>query len=158
MRLYDKVIRICGTTDFMKGLNYQANKVKLISIDDIDYLRRAYFKVKSERIDTDYDVEILVDKDDETINDYECTCPQYNKMGTCKHIAACILKYENELFTDEEIDPIEYQLNIGSQILDKFYEPKKSTIKKKLNLDIFIYLQEQLILDFLLIKVLLILL
>ncbi len=136
MRLYDKVIRICGTTDFMKGLNYQANKVKLISIDDIDYLRRAYFKVKSERIDTDYDVEILVDKDDETINDYECTCPQYNKMGTCKHIAACILKYENELFTDEEIDPIEYQLNIGSQILDKFYEPKKSTIKKKLNLEV----------------------
>lgn len=136
MRLYDKVIRICGTTDFMKGLNYQANKVKLTSIDDIDYLRRAYFKVKSERIDTDYDVEILVDKDDETINDYECTCPQYNKMGTCKHIAACILKYENELFTDEEIDPIEYQLNIGSQILDKFYEPKKPTIKKKLNLEV----------------------
>ena len=30
MRLYDKVIRICGTTDFMKGLNYQANKIKLI--------------------------------------------------------------------------------------------------------------------------------
>ena len=136
MSLYDKVIRICGTTDFMKGLNYQANKVKLIKTIDEDYYRRAYFNITSERIDKDYKVEVLIDKEDATIEDFFCTCPQYNKMGTCKHIAACILKYENELFTDEEIDPIEYQLNIGSQILDKFYEPKKPTIKKKLNLEV----------------------
>ncbi len=136
MRLYDKVIRICGTTDFMKGLNYQANKVKLIKTIDEDYYRRAYFNITSERIDKDYKVEVLVDKEDETIEDFFCTCPQYEKMDTCKHIAACILKYEDALFNDEEIDPMEYQLNIGSQILDKFYEPKKSTIKKKLNLEI----------------------
>ena len=136
MRLYDKVIRICGTTDFMKGLNYQANKVKLIKTIDEDYYRRAYFNITSERIDKDYKVEVLVDKEDETIEDFFCTCPQYEKMDTCKHIAACILKYEDALFNDEEIDPMEYQLNIGSEILDKFYEPKKSTIKKKLNLEI----------------------
>lgn len=136
MRLYDKVIRICGTTDFMKGLNYQANKVKLTKIEDEDNFREAYFNVTSERINFDYHVYLLLNKETEEIHDYKCTCPQYNKMGTCKHIAACILKYENELFTDEEIDPIEYQLNIGSQILDKFYEPKKPTIKKKLNLEV----------------------
>ena len=136
MRLYDKVIRICGTTDFMKGLNYQANKVKLSKIEDEDDFREAYFNVTSERINFDYHVYLLLNKETEEIHDYSCTCPQYEKMDTCKHIAACILKYEDTLFTDEEIDPIEYQLNIGSQILDKFYEPKKSTIKKKLNLEI----------------------
>ena len=136
MSLYDKVIRICGTTDFMKGLNYQANKVKLIKTIDEDYYRHAYFNITSERIDKDYKVEVLIDKEDATIEDFFCTCPQYEKMDTCKHIAACILKYEDALFNDEEVDPIEYQLNIGSQILDKFYEPKKSTIKKKLNLEV----------------------
>ena len=34
MRLYDKVIRMCGTADFIKGLNYKANKVKLIKNED----------------------------------------------------------------------------------------------------------------------------
>ena len=142
MRLYDKVIKICGTTDFMKGLNYQANKIQLIKMEDTAYLRRAYFKVTSERINRDYDVQVLVDKDDETINDYSCTCPQYEKMDTCKHIAAAILKYQEELFMDDPLDPVAYQLNIGSQILDKFYEPKKSTIKKKLNLTIDLELSE----------------
>ncbi len=142
MRLYDKVIKICGTTDFMKGLNYQANKIKLIKMEDTAYLRRAYFKVTSERINRDYDVQVLVDKDDETINDYSCTCPQYEKMDTCKHIAAAILKYQEELFMDDPLDPVVYQLNIGSQILDKFYEPKKSTIKKRLNLTVDLELSE----------------
>ena len=142
MRLYDKVIRICGTTDFMKGLNYQANKIKIIKMEDTDYLRRAYFKVTSERINRDYDVQVLVDKDDETINDYSCTCPQYEKMDTCKHIAAAILKYQEELFMDDPLDPVAYQLNIGSQILDKFYEQKKTTIKKRLNLTVDLELSE----------------
>ena len=142
MRLYDKVIKICGTTDFMKGLNYQANKIQLIKMEDTAYLRRAYFKVTSERINRDYDVQVLVDKDDETINDYSCTCPQYEKMDTCKHIAAAILKYQEELFMDDPLDPVAYQLNIGSQILDKFYEPKKSTIKKRLNLTVDLELSE----------------
>lgn len=136
MRLYDKVIRICGTSDFVKGLNYKANKVKLIKTEDIDYSRKASFSVTSERIERDYNVEILVDRMDEEIEDYYCTCPQYEKMDTCKHIAACILKYEDALFGDDTINPVEYQLNLGSQILDKFYKPKKSTIKKKLFLNI----------------------
>ena len=136
MRLYDKVIRMCGTADFIKGLNYKANKVKLIKTEDEDYYRRAYFNVTSERIDKNYKVEILVDKDDEEIEDYFCTCPQYEKMDTCKHIAACILKYEDALFGDDTIDPIEYQINLGSQILDNFYKPKKSTIKQKMFLNI----------------------
>ena len=136
MRLYDKVIRMCGTADFIKGLNYKANKVKLIKTEDEDYYRRAYFNVTSERIDKTYKVEILVDKNDEEIEDYFCTCPQYEKMDTCKHVAACILKYEDALFGDDTIDPIEYQINLGSQILDNFYKPKKSTIKQKMFLNI----------------------
>lgn len=136
MRLYDKVIKLCGTTDFVKGLNYKANKVKLIKTLDEDNLRHAYFKVTSERIDRNYDVYVMVSKDDEEILDYSCTCPQYAKMDTCKHVAASILKYEDALFGDDTTDPMEYQINLGSQILDNFYKPKKSTIKQKLFLDI----------------------
>ena len=136
MRLYDKVIRICGTTDFVKGLNYKANKVKLIKTEDEDNYRHAYFKVTSERIDKEYNVYISVDRENEEILKYTCTCPEYEKMDTCKHVAASILKYEDALFGDDILDPINYQLELGSQILDKFYKPKKSTIKQKLNLTI----------------------
>lgn len=136
MRLYDKVIRICGTTDFVKGLNYKANKVKLIKTIDEDNYRHAYFKVTSERIDKEYNVYISVDRENEEILKYTCTCPEYEKMDTCTHVAASILKYEDALFGDDVLDPINYQLELGSQILDKFYKPKKSTIKQKLNLTI----------------------
>ncbi len=136
MRLYDKVIRICGTTDFVKGLNYKANKVKLIKTEAEDNYRHAYFKVTSERIDKEYNVYISVDRENEEILKYTCTCPEYEKMDTCKHVAASILKYEDALFGDDILDPINYQLELGSQILDKFYKPKKSTIKQKLNLTI----------------------
>ncbi len=136
MRLYDKVIHICGTSDFVKGLNYKANKIKLIKTEDFDNQRKADFSITSERIDKEYKVQILVDRNKEEIEEFFCTCPQYEKMDTCKHIAACILKYEDALFGDEEISPVEYQLNLGSQILDNFYKPKKSTIKQKLFLQV----------------------
>ena len=136
MRLYDKVIRICGTTDFVKGLNYKANKVKLIKTEDEDNYRHAYFKVISERIDKEYNVYISVDRENEEILKYTCTCSEYEKMDTCKHVAASILKYEDALFVEDVLDPINYQLELGSQILDKFYKPKKSTIKQKLNLTV----------------------
>lgn len=136
MRLYDKVIRLCGTTDFMKGLNYQANKVKLINIDDTDILRKCDFKVTSERTSEVYDVGIIVDPEDEEIHDFACTCPQYMRMDTCKHVAACLLTYEDEIFSEESIDPIKYKLNIGTQILNNFYKPKNKTIKKKVSLSV----------------------
>ena len=39
MKLYDKIIKICGTTNFMRGLNYQANKIKIIETEDIEKYR-----------------------------------------------------------------------------------------------------------------------
>lgn len=132
MRLYDKVIKLCGTNDFVKGLNYKANKVKLIKIIDDEPFRRAYFNVTSERINKDYKVEIIINKNEKTIDDFFCTCPQYEKMDTCKHVAACILKYEDALFNGEETDPFEYQLNLGTHILENFYKPTKQIIKQKL--------------------------
>lgn len=135
MRFYDKVIKICGITDFMKGLNYQANKVKLTNMDD-DILRKCEFKVNSERTNAVYNVTILVNPEEEEIHDFTCTCPQYMRMDTCKHIAACLLKYEDEIFSEDPIDPINYRLNIGTQILDNFYKPKSTNIKKKVSLEV----------------------
>ena len=134
MKLYDKVIRICGTTDFMKGLNYQSNKIKLIKSEKENIVKRNYFKIISERVDKEYDVEVITDQN-KNINDYFCTCPQYEKMDTCKHIAACILKYETEIFDEKEYKDTNYKYTLGLSILEKFNQ-KKPTIKEKLKLEV----------------------
>ena len=62
MKLYDKIIKICGTTNFMRGLNYQANKIKIIETEDIEKYIDAKFQIQSEKIDRNYTVKITVDK------------------------------------------------------------------------------------------------
>ncbi|MDD6323698.1 MAG: DEAD/DEAH box helicase [Bacilli bacterium] len=142
MKLYDKIIKICGTTNFMRGLNYQANKIKIIETDDIEKYRDAKFQIQSEKIDRNYTVKITVDKENKNLEKYTCTCPEYQKMDTCKHIAACILKYEDALFNGETINPITYQLALGKKILDSFYDSKTNTIKKQIFLDVDIEKKE----------------
>lgn len=135
-KIYDKVIETFGPRDFLKGMNYQANKVKLIKVEEAFGNKILYSKVTSQRTDEKYDVTLTVGKKDKEIYDYTCTCPQCDMVGHCKHITACALKYQDILFNDENIDIGDYSLSIGSQILDSFYKPKKGKIKKKLTLEV----------------------
>ena len=138
-KLYNNLSRNLGPAAFIRGLNYKSSKVKLIkSEEDFKHdSRKLYFKVSSERTYQTYDVTITATKNEEELIDYACNCPQFRNYLACKHIAAAAIKYEDQLFCDEEIKTDEdYALELSSEILDEFYIPKSNKIKKKLQLEI----------------------
>src|SRR5690625_772230 len=101
-KIYNEVIDTFGPSDFIKGLNYNSKSVKLLKIEDDEFNRYATFEVKSERTYETYHVEVSIDKENKYIEECFCSCPQYRSTSSCKHITASILKYEYELFSDNE--------------------------------------------------------
>lgn len=134
--MYNYVSEEFGPSAFIRGLNYNAKYVKLVKTEIDDDKKELFFKVKSQRVDKYYNVNVSTDIEKEVIEDYDCDCPQFYNFYSCKHVAACILKYEDELFKAVNFDDMFYKLNISSQIIDEFYKPKSNKIKKKLNLEV----------------------
>lgn len=97
-KIYNEVIDTFGPSDFIKGLNYNSKYVKLVKMEEDENNRFGTFSVKSERTYENYHVEVSIDKKNKFIEECFCTCPQYRSTSSCKHITACILKYEYELF------------------------------------------------------------
>ena len=136
-KIYNEVIDTFGPSDFIKGLNYNSKSVKLLKIEDDESNRYATFEVKSERTYETYRVEVSVDKENKYIEECFCSCPQYRSTSSCKHITASILKYEYELFSDNEnVNIANYKLELSDEILNKFYVPKSNKIKKELHMEI----------------------
>lgn len=136
-KVYNEVIDTFGPSDFIKGLNYNSKSVKLLKIEDDEFNRYATFEVKSERTYETYHVEVSIDKENKYIEECFCSCPQYRSTSSCKHITASILKYEYELFSDNEnVNIADYKLELSDEILNKFYVPKSNKIKKELHMEI----------------------
>ena len=136
-KIYNEVIDTFGPSDFIKGLNYNSKSVKLLKIEDDEFNRYATFEVKSERTYETYHVEVSIDKENKYIEECFCSCPQYRSTSSCKHITASILKYEYELFSDNEnVNIADYKLELSDEILNKFYVPKSNKIKKELHMEI----------------------
>ena len=137
-KIYNYITEELGPSSFIRGLNYNSSYIRLLKTEVRGNEKDLYFKVKSERTEKYYNVWINTNIENETIDDYECDCPQFRNYYSCKHIAASALKYEEELYKDEDYNDITYELNVSSQIIDRFYIPKTNVIKKKLNLEITI--------------------
>ncbi len=137
-KIYNYITDELGPSSFIRGLNYNSSYVRLLKSQSLGEEKDLYFKVKSERAEKHYNVWISTNIENETIDDYECDCPQFRNYYSCKHVAACALKYEGELFSSEEYNDKTYELSVSTQIIDKFYKPKTNVIKKKLNLEIIL--------------------
>lgn len=136
----NNIKKTVGKDAYTKGLQYPKRYVnfkdKFMEIDTNVYL----FSVESERTYDYYDVEIREKKGN--IVNFECTCRQYYNFGSCKHIAACLLQYKDDIF---ESNQVEKELRISKDILKQFYQkPTKNKInlKKKLTLEIEIQFLE----------------
>ena len=126
------VVNLLGSDCFQKGKRYRDYYVDYMGDKKIEYNSYIHtFSVESERYYMHYPVRIFVNNN--SIINYSCACKAYKTYGRCKHIAACILKYPDELFK-EPIDPIE----VSNNILKAFYQdaPKTSSIKQALTLKV----------------------
>ena len=123
-----------GKIDYLRGKNYSKKYIEYKDELKTDSTRCQIFDVESQSNYNHYKVEIRT-RNGEVIA-ASCNCPRYQSRSMCKHIAAVLTNYKDDIFyvTKEEKD-IRDSLNI----LKEFYIPPKENkvkIKKLLNLSI----------------------
>ncbi len=137
MNFYDFLTQVIGQDSIIKGRGFPP--YLLNHLDSYEEPKQFVhtFDVESVSRDTFYDIEIK--NNGEKFFDATCSCPQFKKAHTCKHIAACLMYYRYEMISYKKIDV----LKASKEILDMFYEPNKSLkIKEKLNLEVGLELYE----------------
>lgn len=134
-KIYDVVVQDqLGRIDYLRGKNYDKRLIELKEIYETESTRCTKFKVESESSYDFYDVEIRTRKGE--IIGTHCTCPRYYARSMCKHIAASLINYQDDIFY---INSEEKIISDSLAILKEFYtEPKKNKInlKKCLNLTV----------------------
>ncbi len=120
-------LKTLNRNDISKGIAYNKGSIKPTRIIKYDDNEKIYqFKVKSQRYNYYYDVEVEI-KDNE-VKYASCDCMQFYEYGSCKHIAACLYHYHNILF--EEINPKKASLNVFNSLITSH------NIRQQLVLDI----------------------
>ena len=127
-----KIRTIVNSTDFIKGRTYPTYYIKYNGVKEEANNNVHLFKVESERTYDYYKVEISTYKGN--VNSFKCSCPQFRATRSCKHLAACLINYHEEIFL---IDPKERIMNISQEILN-YFKPKevKHEVKKQVNLEV----------------------
>ena len=128
----DKIKTIVNNTDFIKGKTYPSYYIDFVGVEQQINNNIFHFNVESERTYEVYKVKVEGLKN--SINTVSCTCPQFRATRSCKHLAACLINYCEEIFN---FDPKERLLNLSKQIIGQF-QPNSITreIKKQVNLEI----------------------
>lgn len=131
MNYYDFLNRVVGSDSLSKARNYPYYLVDYEEAYEEEKQFVHLFNVRSQTTRKIYKVEIT--NNGEEIYNAKCTCPQYEKAHTCKHIGACLLMYRYRIVSAYKVDI----LKESKKILDLFYEPDQALkIREKLNLEI----------------------
>ena len=128
------IYNLLNRIDIERGKDYYKGYIEYMGCDEKNDIATHSFLVESERTYDHYDVEVIVK--DNHIVDQSCDCPQHNLYGSCKHVAACILNYQDDIY---QITKEEKEFQISKYILDEFYRPSKKSdihLKKQLFLEI----------------------
>lgn len=129
------IIKIVNERDYEKGKRFSK---KNILTDFYDRVTNKYtYLVRSEETSKTYLTRIFMNN--LKMVDYaECTCPQYENTGSCKHIAACLIRDETELFKYSDISIEDYKLKRNKLFLEDAFSIYDNNafngLKKKVNM------------------------
>ena len=130
------------TTDFIKGKQYDKNKITLKSEKekDGDYssLKVFSFEVDSETKPTYYDVTIVLENNKEIVR-ATCDCKAFRNFQSCKHIGAVFVNYYEQIFKGAIVNVHK----ITDEILNKFMPKEETLIKKELQIELYINITER---------------
>ncbi len=131
MNLYNLIINLVGYDSFYKGRSYPSSFIKHVeTYEENNYYVHKY-SVRSERVNSWYNVNIK--NNGMKISSISCGCMQYEKMKTCKHIAAVLVEDITDIIEFEVID----ELSVSKSILSKYnIISKTNTVKQKLDIDV----------------------
>ncbi|MBE6161447.1 MAG: hypothetical protein E7158_04430 [Firmicutes bacterium] len=127
-QIQNEILKKIDKFDYEKGLSYDEDFIKYNGIVKKDTGLSYNFLVQSESSFNKYLVDILINNN--SIIGSFCTCPQFSKSGSCKHIAACLISYSNTMFNVVSDNNIKKQ---SLQFLNKLKESKimQSGIKEE---------------------------
>lgn len=132
MDIKDIIIKKLGMDSYIKGKNYKGT-IQFYDQDVSGNLGYYRFRVQSEHNPYRYYYVTIAISKNELVG-YSCNCPQCSGMRTCKHIAASLLQYEEEIFDFHH----KKELRVSQSILEYFSNGASQTggIKEKLNLEV----------------------
>ena len=124
------IIELLGMDSYVKGRRYYS---RYVDLNDVGKIKDGYyykFSVESERTYRHYKVEFKIKGFE--ITDYKCNCEQFKSCHTCKHIAASIYKYKDEI-EKKLVNP----MTLSSLVLNSFKNTKSTNnIKEEMKLEL----------------------
>ena len=141
--LRDNIYEILNAYDIYKGEEYDESKVVKTKSNWIEINNKEskvkkiyYFKVKSENVRNKiYNVSVLMDCKIGIVG-INCECKRFEVASSCKHVAAAIHKYYNDIFLGEtNEEKSQRYLNEFFDFFEDKYNEKKN-IKKGINIEI----------------------
>lgn len=127
----EKIINCVNKQNYLKGENYDYNKIDLIKVIHMTDKSKIYkFSAISERTSKKYNIDITT-KNNDIILTY-CSCPQFELEKKCKHIAACLIKEKQKIFLEEKK---EKKVNIADIIFKDIINSNKNN-KQQLQLEL----------------------
>ena len=125
--LQNKILDWVNDADYNKGLDYNEDYIEHVSSTGKSD-KKHQFLVESESSYRKYIVQIDVDRLN-NIKDVYCTCPQFIRTRSCKHVAACLICYSDVLFAKKVEKTVQQKTTQLFQLMEKEYSEEK--INKK---------------------------
>ena len=115
-----KILEVVNRSDYIKGLNYDESMIQVGGTARVNDQKRFQFVVHSESSNRKYMVQI-VEKNNKIQNTY-CTCPQFEGTGSCKHVAACLTCYSDQILQSHSDNSVKQKTKSIFQRLQEEFE------------------------------------
>ena len=133
--LREEILKIVNAGDYNKGKQYPSYYIDYDGYSIRNGSTHFNFDVESETSYRQYDVQ-LIKNQDKTIR-ANCDCPQFRSFHSCKHIAACLYYYGDQII---EFDQEKISRKKSLEVLKSFKEEEQiiGSVKEELNLEVII--------------------
>ncbi|MEG2322431.1 MAG: DEAD/DEAH box helicase [Bacilli bacterium] len=126
-----EILNNISTQDYQKGLVYSPYHINYYGSNRLPDGTLFKFFVHSQNSDKNYRVNIEIDKNIK-IKNLDCTCEQFKKTGSCKHLAASLIRFDETIFADNSPSKM---FTLTNRIFSYFDEPISGN-KKEAKLEI----------------------
>ena len=127
-------------SDYKKGRNYYRPFVMKKTPKLENNKKISKFEVESEHTSNIYLVNFETDINLGKITSISCTCPQFHAFDSCKHVAACLYNYFDEIIP--VIKSRKYLEKISENFLDVFdnsFKNQNKQIKQEVKIEVYLY-------------------
>ena len=135
-----EILKYVSRSDYIKGRRYFYPYIDYIDRINTGNSIINKFRVESERTARLYVCSITTAINTYNVTNLKCDCPQFMETNSCKHVAACLYHYYDQLFSVEITDG--YKETFTNQLFDIFSQinsfNKKRKVKKEVTIEIYL--------------------